>query len=175
MKRAALLACLLALATPAFAQGPGVSTGPITDQATRDGLSAEVRAGRSVCANCDLFQADLSYLDLSNHDFAGSRLRQADLSLSQADRAGFRGANLSIANLFGGRFARADFSNANLSRAVLVGAYLGGARFDGAVLEEANLSGAELSHAIGLTQSQLNTACGDASTVLPRGMTIPAC
>lgn len=175
MKRAALFACLLAFAAPAFAQGPGVSSGPIADQTTRDGLAAEVRAGRSQCADCDLFQADLSYLDLANHDFSGSRLRQADLSLSQADGARFRGANLSIANMFGGRFARADFTRANLSRAVLVGAYLGGARFEGAVLLETNLSGAELSHAVGLTQSQLNTACGDASTVLPPGMTIPAC
>ena len=27
----------------------------------------------------------------------------------------------------------------------------------------------------GLTQAQLNTACGDASTELPTGMTIPTC
>jgi uncharacterized protein YjbI with pentapeptide repeats len=175
MKRAALFACLIALAAPAYAQGPGVSTGPIADQTTRDGLTAEVRAGRAACIGCDLFQADLSYIDLSGRDFSGSRLRQADLSLSEADRARFHGANLSIANLFGGRFSRADFSDAHLGRAVLVGAYLGGARFNGAVLIDANLSGAELSHAIGLTQAQLNTACGDASTVLPAGMTIPTC
>jgi len=175
MIRAALFACLLAFAAPAYAQGPGVSTGPITDQPTRDGLTAEVRAGRAACAGCDLFQADLSYLDLTGRNFSGSRLRQADLSLSEADRARFHGANLSIANLFGGRFSHADFTNANLGRAVLVGAYLGGAHFNGAVLTEANFSGAELTHAVGLTQAQLNTACGDSSTVLPAGMTIPTC
>ena len=29
--------------------------------------------------------------------------------------------------------------------------------------------------AVGLTQSQLNTACGDEKTTLPRGLHIPAC
>lgn len=170
MKRAALSLLILCMAAPAAAEGMG----PILSPVEREASVQAVRAGGS-CATCDLFQADLSYLDISRRNFADSRLRQADLQLVTADRARFRGANLSIANLFGGRFANADFTNANLERATFVGAYLGGARFTGAILTDANFSGAELADAIGLTQQQLNGACGDATTTLPPGLTIPAC
>jgi uncharacterized protein YjbI with pentapeptide repeats len=174
MKRAALLACLLALTTPAFAQAPAATGGPITNQAERDAIAARVRGGAS-CANCDLFQISLAYQSIAGRNFSGARIRQADLSLATADRARFRGANMSLTNFFGARLSGADMSDANLEGATLVGAYLGGARMNGAALTGANLSGAELAGAAGLTQAQLNTACGDATTTLPAGMTLPAC
>jgi uncharacterized protein YjbI with pentapeptide repeats len=174
MKRAALIACLLALTTPAFAQAPSATGGPITNQAERDTIAARVRGGAS-CANCDLFQISLAYQSVAGRDFSGARIRQADLSLVTADRARFHGANMSLTNFFGARLSSADLSDVNLEGATLVGAYLGGARLNGAVLTGANLSGAELNSATGITQSQLNTACGDATTSLPAGMTIPIC
>lgn len=174
MKRAIAFACLLALTTPACAEAPGDTAGPITNQAQRDAIATRVRRGDS-CVGCDLFQIDLSYQNLGARDFSGSRIRQSDLSLATADRTRFHGANLSLANLFGARLSGADLTDANLDHATLVGAYLGGARLSGAVLTGANLSGAELNDATGLTQAQLNTACGDSSTVLPNGMTIPRC
>jgi uncharacterized protein YjbI with pentapeptide repeats len=174
MKRAALLACLIALTTPAFAQTPISTGGPITNQSERDTIAARVRGGAS-CAGCDLFQIDLAYQTIIGRDFSGARIRQADLSVATADRVRFHGANASLTNFFGARLGHADFSNANLDHAILVGAYLGYARFNGADLTGADLSGAELSGAQGLTQAQLNTACGDATTVLPPGMTIPNC
>ena len=178
MNRAILTACLLSLLTlscePAFAQTPGDTGGPITNQAARDATTERVKGG-AACPRCDLFQADLSYRDLHGRDFSGARLRQADLEVSTADRANFRAANLSLANLFGARFSGADFTDANLSGANLVGAYLGAAHFSGAVMHNANLAGAELDHAVGLTQAQLSTACGDASTTLPHGLSIPIC
>lgn len=173
MKRAALFAALFALATPAFAQVSDTG-GPITSQAERDATASRVRGGAS-CAACDLFQIDLAYQNISGRDFAGSRIRQADLTIAIADRANFAGANLSLTNMFGLRATRANFTGANLSGASLVGAHLGGARVAGALLTGANLSGAELAEAIGLTQDQLNTACGDATTTLPAGMTIARC
>ena len=39
----------------------------------------------------------------------------------------------------------------------------------------ANVSGAELDGARGLTQAQLDKACGDRATRLPHGLRIPAC
>lgn len=174
MKRAALIACLVALTTPAFAQAPADTGGPITNQTERDGIAARVRGGAS-CARCDLFQIDLSYQNIGGRDFSGARIRQAELSLTQADRTRFHGANLSLANLFGARMTGADLTDTNLSHATLVGSYLGGARFNGAVLTGANLSGAEAEDAVGLTQAQLNDACGDATTQLPSGLTIPRC
>ena len=174
MKRAALFACLFALTTPAFAEAPSATGGPITNQNARDATAARVRNGAS-CADCDLFQIDLAYQAIAGRNFSGARIRQADLSLATADGARFHAANASLTNFFGARLGDADFSDVNLEGAVLVGAYLGGARMNGAVLTGANLSGAELAGARGLSQSQLNTACGDATTTLPPGMTVPAC
>ncbi len=174
MKRATLIACLFALPAPAFAQAPSATGGPVTSQAERDAIAARVRAGAS-CAGCDLFQIDLAYQAIPGRDFRGARIRQADLTIATADRANFRGANLSLTNFFGARLTGADLRDANLEGAMLVGTYFGGARFDGAVLDGANLSGAELQTARGLTQAQLNTACGAPTTRLPDGLTIPNC
>jgi len=178
MRLVALAACLFALETlaiaPAFAQTPSETGGPIVSQAERDAIAARVRGGAS-CAGCDLFQIDMSYQVVSGHDFSGSRIRQSNFSVAIADRTNFRGANLSLANLFGVRATSANFTDANLQGATLVGGYFSGARFDGALLAGANLSGAELAGARGLTQAQLNEACGDATTQLPPGLTVPLC
>ncbi|GBF57312.1 secreted effector protein PipB2 [Candidatus Phycosocius bacilliformis] len=133
-----------------------------------------VKGGQS-CSGCNLFQADLSYSDLSRRNFSGSRLRQSEMSLATADGANFSRADLSIANLYGVRATGASFARTNLERAVLVGGYFSGANFAGANLTGANLSGAEMAGARGLTQTQLSKACGDATTTLPRGLSVPAC
>jgi uncharacterized protein YjbI with pentapeptide repeats len=179
MRRAALAAYLLAFTSFScghlvYAEPPSATGGPMLSQSERDAIAARVRGGAS-CAACDLFQIDLAYHALPGRDFSGSRIRQSNLSLAIVDSARFRQANLSLANLFGVRAGRADFTDANLEGATLVGGYFGGARFGGAVLGGANFSGAELASAAGLTQAQLNTACGDATTTLPPGLTIPTC
>ena len=153
MKRAALFACLFALTSPAFAQDADTA-GPITNQVERDAIAQRVRGGAS-CTGCDLFQIDLSYQNIAGRNFTGSRIRQADLTIAIADRT--------------------DFTGANLNEAQLVGAYFGVSQFTGARLRGANLSGADLSNARGLTQDQLNTACGDVTTALPQGLTVPIC
>lgn len=135
---------------------------------------AQVKAGRS-CPSCNLFQADFDYEDISRRNLAGSRLRQSDLSLSTAEYTNFSRADLSIANMYGMRATGANFARANLSQASMVGGYFSSANFAGAVLTGANLSGAEAAGARGLTQGQLNGACGDATTELPRGLHIAPC
>lgn len=161
MKRLLILSALvLGLSSPAMAQNAGEI--------------ARVQGGSS-CSGCNLFQADLAYRDLPNINVSRSRLRQADMSLVTMNGANFSGADLSVANLFGGRFTGASFANANLRDANLVGAYFGGANLSGADLAGAVLSGAEMAQAHGLTQSQLDTACGDPSTELPAGLRVPAC
>lgn len=179
MKRAALFAYVFALTTFScghlvYAEAPAATGGPTLSQEERDAIAVRVRGG-APCANCDLFQIDLAYQVVSGRDFHGSRIRQSNMSVAIADRTNFRQANLSLANLFGVRAGRADFTEANLEGATLVGGHFANARFDGAALTGANLSGAELSEAVGLTQSQLNTACGDATTTLPAGLTVPTC
>ncbi len=160
MKQFALIIASFALSLPALAQDAGEI--------------ARVQAGQS-CKGCNLFQADLAYLDAKDIDVSGARLRQSDMQLATFDNWNLSGANISVANLFGARFNKSNFSNANLQRATMVGAYFGSSQFNGADLTAANISGADLSIARGLVQSQLDRACGDNSTMLPKGMTVPLC
>ncbi|MDQ1153746.1 pentapeptide repeat-containing protein [Brevundimonas sp. SORGH_AS_0993] len=153
-------AAVLAFAAPAWAQNAG--------------QIASVRRGAS-CSGCNLFQADFSGLDARGLNLSRSRLRQADLSLSIMNRTRFNGADLRDVEAYGGVFSGSSFAGTNLTNASFVGAYLEGANFSGATLSGTNLSGAQLARATGLTQSQLNRACGDASTILPGSLRIRAC
>jgi uncharacterized protein YjbI with pentapeptide repeats len=161
LKRLILAAAALALlAGPAIAQNAG--------------QIARVRGGAS-CAGCNLFQGDFSGLQARALNLSGARLRQSDLSLAVMNRTNFSGADLRDVEAYAGVFSGANFSRSDLTNASFVGAYLQGASFSGATLAGTNLSGAQLGRATGLTQGQLNRACGDGSTVLPGGLRIPAC
>jgi uncharacterized protein YjbI with pentapeptide repeats len=161
MKRLAIALILTtAIAVPTFAQNAS--------------QIAAVKAGKS-CPGCNLFQADFDYEDISGKNLSGARIRQSDMSLSTADRTNFSRADLSLANMYGVRATGANFARANLSQAVLVGGYFSGSTFAGANMTGANISGAELAGARGLTQAQMNTACGDAETTLPGGLRVAAC
>lgn len=138
------------------------------------GQIASVQRGAS-CPGCNLFQADLTGLQAAGRNFAGARLRQSDMTAAVLNRANFRGADLRDVNAYGAVFSSANFSNADLTNAGFVGTYLQGSTFAGANLSGANFSGAEMDQARGLTQRQLNAACGDATTRLPPGLTIPSC
>jgi uncharacterized protein YjbI with pentapeptide repeats len=163
MKRAALAVALaFAVAMPAaHAQDAGAVA-----RVLRDGGS---------CVGCDLLQIDLSYRTVAGRDYSNARLMQAGMVAGIYDRTRFRGANLRFLDGTAARFSGADFRGADLSQAVFVGAYLGAADFTRATLAGANFSGAEMDAARGLTQAQLDAACGDDATTLPAGLTIPRC
>lgn len=163
------VAAIGAMSLTAFAQTPD------QNEASRRASAARLVMGEKVCTNCDLFQADLSYQELEGRNLTGARLRQADLSLSTFDKSKFAGANMSVVNGFGIRADHADFSDVNFEDAVLVGGSFNGAKFNNANLAKANFSGSDLSTATGLTQTQLNAACGDAETRLPMGLSLPTC
>lgn len=127
------------------------------------------------CPHCNLFQADFANLELKNRNFAGARLRQADMSAAVMNYTSMAGADLRDVNAYGAVFTGANFAGANLTNATFVGTYLQGANFRGAKLSGVNFSGAEMDRALGLTQGQLNEACGDDSTTLPRGLRLPSC
>ena len=153
-------ACLLAVALPAAAQNAS--------------QISSVKGGAD-CAGCNLFQADLGNLTLKNKNLSKARLRQADLQVAIMNGTNFSGADLRDVNAYGALFTSANFGGADLTHATFVGAYLQGANFSGATLSGANFSGAEMDRAVGLSQHQLNSACGDGTTQLPRGLAIPAC
>jgi len=135
---------------------------------------ARVRGGAS-CAGCNLFQGSFTGLEASGLNLNGARLRQSDLSLAVMNRTRFSNADLRDVEAYGGVFSSSSFAGANMTNASFVGAYLDGANFSGATLTGTNLSGATLLRATGLTQGRLNQACGDETTRLPRGLTIPRC
>lgn len=127
-------------------------------------------------------------------DLSGANLVQADMSKADLEDANFSEANLSYAFLENAFLVGADFSQANLRRAFLTQTNLLYANFSGANLEEtdfseaslaksnlsnailtnANFSGADLSDAI-LVGVDLSTACGNEWTILPAGVSMPAC
>ena len=161
MKRLLPLVAMIALAaSPALAQNQG--------------QISKAKSGAS-CPGCNLFQADFGGAAMRGRNFAHARLRQADLSLSTMNGANFSGADLRDVEAYGGGFSSASFAGADLTNASFVGAYLEGANFSGAKLSGANFSGAQLARARGLSQGQLNAACGDAATDLPAGLRVPAC
>ena len=160
MRPLLLAAALALLAGPALAQN-----------------AAQIERARSgaACPKCNLFQADLGGLELAAPNFAGARLRQADLSLSVLERARLGGADLRDAEAYGAVLTGADLAGADLANASFVGAFLKGANLRDANLTGANLAGADLVGARGLTPAQLSRACGDETTRLPPGLSIPLC
>jgi len=77
---------------------------------------------------------------------------------------------MSYANFSGATFRGTDLSGANLAHANLDGADL-----TGAVMTITSIKGTDLTHARGLTQQQLDSACGDAETKVPAGLAVKTC
>ncbi|WP_158915701.1 pentapeptide repeat-containing protein [Caulobacter sp. S45] len=135
---------------------------------------AHARSGAS-CPGCNLFQADFANVELKGRSFAHARLRQADMSTAVMNRTSFAGADMRDVNAYGAVFGGASFAGADLTNATFVGTFLEGANFSGAHLAGVNFSGAEMGRAVGLSQRQLDQACGDAATVVPRGLRLAFC
>jgi uncharacterized protein YjbI with pentapeptide repeats len=107
-------------------------------------------------------------------DAADQLLRRA----SELVRADDRGSDLRRADLAGRDLTGADLRGADLRGALLIGAVLRGAdlrRADlvGADLRAADLRGADLGEALYVTRTQVGSATGDRTTVLPVGLDHP--
>ncbi|WP_339913824.1 pentapeptide repeat-containing protein [uncultured Brevundimonas sp.] len=152
----------------------GIAMTALPAAAQNPGQIARVRGGAS-CPGCNLFQGDFSGLQARGLNLSGSRLRQSNLSLAVMNRTRFSNADMRDVDAYGAVFSSANFSGANLTNASFVGTFLEGANFAGATLSGTNFSGAQLARSTGLSQRQLNQACGDNSTELPSGLRIPAC
>lgn len=104
--------------------------------------------------------AEFNVCNLSHSDMTGAKLNETEftnsnLSHTQLGAASFREAS----------FERVDFRNADFGSAIL----------KNADFNEVYLAGADLSHVRGLRNEQLQGACGDDKTKLPRKLTTPAC
>ena len=105
----------------------------------------------------------------------GADLRDQDLRAAVANDAFLVKARLVGADLRGASLRRADLQEAILSGANLGDADLREADLKGANLFETDLRGANLQDAKNLSQQQLNTACANEETKLPKGYTIKPC
>ena len=121
---------------------------------------ATIRADKRDCPGCDLADADLTNTCVKGGNLTGANF----------DRVNAVQMCMSNANFTRVTFRNADLSGANLSNSKLDGADLTGAR-----LEITSIKGADLARARGLTQKQLDQACGDAATKLPAGLKVKAC
>jgi uncharacterized protein YjbI with pentapeptide repeats len=117
------------------------------------------------CEDCDLSGRILVGAKLSGSVFNGSNFSHAVLARADASDSQFVAVD----------FTEADLTYTSLVRARCENAVFPRAQFRGAQLRGASFHGADLRLAEGLTQDQLDEACGDASTRLPRGLSIPRC
>ncbi len=131
----------------------------------QDVTMVETKLHQSVFSNTNLSRADLGRSEFTHSNFDGANLTSA--SAPQANFAGshFVGANFEHANLQGAQF----------TESILKDVKFGNAMMENAILNGADFSGADLSEAIGLSQAQLDIACGDPETQLPLGLSVPYC
>lgn len=153
-----------------------IASGLLTSAGTaqvRSHLRAAPTGGS--CVRCDLSEGKFGYKVLSNLNFSGAQFRGADFTAITMDRTNLARADLSEVNAYAGRFIGANFSEAKLDRASFTGGYLGRSDLTGASLTGTNFSGTDLRNVRGLTQAQLDAACGDRFTRLSGGLTIAFC
>jgi len=121
--------------------------------------------------------ADLNGANLRGANFGGANLRGADLSGVNLKDANLNGANLSGVNLEDANLSGVNLGDANLSGADLenatfrIGDETENANLSGAIFKNAVLSGVDLANGVdsnGLAQSQLDSACGDPETQIPK-------
>ncbi len=121
---------------------------------------ARIHAGIVDCPGCNLEGADLT----------NTCVKAKNLTGADFDRANAVLMCMSFANFSGATFRGTDLSGANLAHADLDGADL-----TGAVMTITSLKGTDLTKAKGLTQAQLDAACGDAETKAPAGLKVHLC
>ena len=121
----------------------------------------------------NLFKANLVAANLQQSTLVGANLAEAVINGADLSHANMGTVNLSRATLQAATLAEANLFEANLSHTSFYGANLQQVNLKGAILERTNFGGADLSSVINLTQLQLNLACVDSKTKLPRELIPP--
>jgi len=143
---------MLLMAAALFSIGPAFAADPAA--------VAKIKGGIVDCVGCNLAGADLSNTCVKEHDLHGADFTDADASLMCMSFADFTGVS---------------FRGTELSGANMAGAKLDGADLTGAKTSITSFLGTDLRKVKGLTQKQLDVACGNAKTRLPPGLRIHRC
>ncbi|KQT53029.1 hypothetical protein ASG54_07945 [Aureimonas sp. Leaf460] len=129
--------------------------------------------------------ADFTQIEGYRTNFSGLSAKGASFDGAELQRANFNGAVLTGASFEKAELGRADFTGAILGENGFAFANLARASFKNARIESpldfsraymflTRIEGADLSAAKGLTQPQIDLACGDEATKLPTGLNPPA-
>lgn len=125
----------------------------------------EIELNHSNLSGATLGGAEIRKANITNSDLSGANLGRVTALASSFTDSNFTRARLDGANLTGAIFTNSVFKNTNFGRANLSAASLSGA----------DLSGAKMANVEGLTQSQIDLACGDGKTELPVDLSIAYC
>lgn len=157
----------------------------LTDAHFKKALLYGVTGEQVIMRGAILEDATLTDASLSHSIMRQANLHRAELSRGVFRDNDFHSANLTGASAQSSDFSRSNFTRARLDNADLTGAILNDGQFNSArfgfatlsdvSMQGANLSDADLTHVNGLTQSQLDTACGNMHTRLPEGLHLPYC
>jgi uncharacterized protein YjbI with pentapeptide repeats len=134
-----------------------------------------VRLGNSNLVDARLdrieaYEADLSGADMTNADLSGARMLFAIFVKTNLTKANLGDAMLAVTDM-----RQAILAGANLSRTNLGSADLRGVDLTDALLYRTILYRTKLLYAKGLTQAQLDSACGNDTTILPPGLVARPC
>ncbi|MBS0471520.1 MAG: pentapeptide repeat-containing protein [Proteobacteria bacterium] len=121
---------------------------------------ARIHAGIVDCPACNL---------------AGANLDNTCVKAKNLSGANFDGASAVLMCMSFANFSNASFRGTDLSGANLAHANLDGADLSGAIMDITSIKGTDLTKAKGLTQKQLDQACGDRDTRAPAGLTVHIC
>lgn len=153
-----ILAFLLSWASAAISPSAHATT--MSAVAADPAAIASIKSGKHDCPHCVLVGADLTNQCVKHGNLEGADFDRARLVLMCMSFADFRGAS----------FRGTDLSGANLAHAILIDADLTGAE-----MAITSVKGTDLTRVKGLTQAQLDQACGDAGTKVPAGMKVRIC
>jgi len=141
---------------------------------------SEVNMEGSVFHDATLIEADLSQSNLKKADlrradmtrgiFTGSKFIEANLTSATAEKANFSQAVFNRATA-----DHINLNGANLTDAIIHHASFGNASFTDTKLTNTDLTGSDLHAVTGLTQAQLDSACGSHLTRLPAGLSVAHC
>ena len=150
----------LVIGLGASSAAPAVQLIPIEYTSPDRAAVDSIKAGNHDCPHCDLAGADLTNTCVKGGNLEGAKFDGARAVLMCMSYADFKGAS----------FRKTDLAGANLAHA-----NVDDADFTDADLSIASIKGTDLSHARGLTQPQLDRACGDGDTKAPTGLTVKTC
>lgn len=123
----------------------------------------------------EAYRSDFSGISAKGAIFVAAEMQRTNFTRSILGGATFEKAELGRANFGVAILTDVNFSVANLSRANFRGAMLDGSvDFGRAFMFLTRIEGVNLSKVSGLSQEQVELACGDEKTVLPAGLSRPS-